>query len=488
MNSKITTEANQIVILFVEDEPNMLQLFNKVFSEKGYQVLTATNGIRALEVIMTTMPDLIISDIMMPEMDGITFFQEVKERYGDARPVFIFLTAKVDENDIINGLTIGADDYLTKPVSIRQLQLKVEAYSNRLQSHRAQISSGLIGSIKDQSIADIIQFLEISKHTGRLSVQLKGRTASMILRDGKILSAQFSPLEDSEAVYAMIALQEGTFRFEPLQDIDMVERIEASSYALILEGLKRIDEHGRDEMLKRVLESNVVSCPVSVNTDLEDDVTTEIHETKRLMRIVRQKTRRDPPEWMHRALLEIIATHCSEIESDQIDFSWIAADMFDPANNAPNTRLTLLFIADETNLNEFLETMTGITQGVSGRSDSFARIKFLIPDDLQIQMIGITSLQFLTHQSPDSVVAGKPLMIMHDANHFNEVLDLLGNTNADGFVVVCGGEDDRARQEISVLDIPGECISGRFTTWLSAILTLKKAFNAFAALSDRLKL
>ncbi|HPQ41656.1 MAG TPA: response regulator, partial [bacterium] len=89
-------------ILFVEDEPNMRNLVEKVFLEKGYNILTASNGIKAMELLINTTPDLIVSDIMMPEMDGIELFQAVKDRFGESRPVFMFLTAKSEEDDIIN--------------------------------------------------------------------------------------------------------------------------------------------------------------------------------------------------------------------------------------------------------------------------------------------------------------------------------------------------------------------------------------------------
>ncbi len=482
-------QSERIVILFVEDEPNMLQLFNKVFSEKGYQVLTASNGIRGLEAMMNTMPDLIVSDIMMPEMDGISFFKEVKERYGEARPVFIFLTAKVDENDIINGLTLGADDYLTKPVSIRQLQLKVEAFSNRLQSHRAMVSSGLIGSLKDQSIADIIQFLEISKHTGVLSVQMKGKTATMNLKDGKILSADFPPLTGSEAVYAMIALQDGTFRFEPKPDIDETERIEASSYALILEGLKRIDEIGRDQILQKVTDSPMAFIPEPDDLSMEDDITTEIHQTKRLMKVKPRSTPQPKPipEWMHRGLLEVIASHCSEIEPDQIDYSRLQSDRFETDMNSTDARLTLIMVADDTRLEELIGTMSGVSSQASRQEGSYARIRFTIPDDLNIQLIGIPTESFIAQSVLQNLAGENPLVILHAPEPFPAILEILDTIGMPGFVVVAGEDEERIRQETGTHEIVSEVITGRFSTWLSSLLTLKRIFIAFAGLADRVK-
>jgi len=489
MNQSQDRQSERIVILFVEDEPNMLQLFNKVFSEKGYQVLTASNGIRGLEAMMNTMPDLIVSDIMMPEMDGISFFKEVKERYGEARPVFIFLTAKVDENDIINGLTLGADDYLTKPVSIRQLQLKVEAFSNRLQSHRAQVSSGLIGSLKDQSIADIIQFLEISKHTGVLSVQMKGKAATMNLKDGKILSAEFPPLTGAEAIYAMIALQDGTFRFEPKPDIDATERIEASSYALILEGLKRIDEIGRDQILQKVTDTPMAFIPEPEDLSMEDDITTEIHQTKRLMKVKPRSTLQPKPipEWMHRGLLEVIASHCSEIEPDQIEFSRLMLDRFEQEMRTTDSRLTLIMVADDTRLEELVGTMSGVSSQAGKQESSYSRIRFTIPDDLNIQLIGIPAESLLSQSAIQNLAGDNPLVILHSPKQFSAILEKLNTIGTRAYVVVSSEDDENVRVEASTYDIMYEVVTGRFSTWLSSLLTMKKIFIAFAVLADRVK-
>ncbi|MBN1295556.1 response regulator [bacterium] len=241
-------------ILFVEDEPNMRNLVEKVFIEKGYHILTAPHGIAAMEILVNTTPDLIVSDIMMPEMNGIELFKAVQERFGDNRPVFMFLTAKNDEDDIVSGFSLGVEDYITKPVSIRQLAVKIEARIKQIQAQKKTLTTGLRGNLKDQGIADIIQFIELAEHTGRLSIEFRGHEGQIQFRDGQIVWADFSPLSGLDAVYTLIALDSGAFYFDHTENIVKNDRIKASNYALILEAMKRIDEQGRDRILEPVLD------------------------------------------------------------------------------------------------------------------------------------------------------------------------------------------------------------------------------------------
>jgi DNA-binding response OmpR family regulator len=115
-------------ILVVDDEKRILSLLDAYLEQQGFQVSTATNGKEALFVARHEKPDLIILDIMMPEMDGFEFMrQHRKER---ETPI-ILLTAKVEEDDKVIGLELGADDYVTKPFSPRELTSRVRAVLRR---------------------------------------------------------------------------------------------------------------------------------------------------------------------------------------------------------------------------------------------------------------------------------------------------------------------------------------------------------------------
>lgn len=118
------------LILVVDDEPRMIRFIRMNLELEGYQVTEARNGLQALEQVRQHLPDLIIMDVMMPEMDGFETLRLLREI--STVPV-ILLTVKSDEEDRIHGLELGADDYVTKPFSPRELVARVKAALRRLQ-------------------------------------------------------------------------------------------------------------------------------------------------------------------------------------------------------------------------------------------------------------------------------------------------------------------------------------------------------------------
>lgn len=108
-------------ILAVEDEPNIARLIQVTLERQGYQVETAANGRLALEKLQSNRPDLLVSDVMMPEMDGFELLKNVRMNASYADLPIIMLTAKTGDKDIMEGYTKGADMYLTKPFNPREL-------------------------------------------------------------------------------------------------------------------------------------------------------------------------------------------------------------------------------------------------------------------------------------------------------------------------------------------------------------------------------
>ena len=117
-------------ILVVDDEPEIVRFVRAYLEDAGYRVVTANNGQEALFVARHEKPDLVILDLMMPEMDGWDFIRRYRQERDT--PV-IMLTARVEETDQVLGLELGADDYVTKPFSPRALVARVRAVLRRAQ-------------------------------------------------------------------------------------------------------------------------------------------------------------------------------------------------------------------------------------------------------------------------------------------------------------------------------------------------------------------
>jgi two-component system KDP operon response regulator KdpE len=124
-------EEAKKLILVVDDEPRMIQFIRMNLELEGYRLTQASNGLEALNKTRDELPDLVILDVMMPELDGFETLKLLRE--VSSVPV-IMLTVKADEEDKVKGLSLGADDYVTKPFSPRELAQRVKAVLRRTEA------------------------------------------------------------------------------------------------------------------------------------------------------------------------------------------------------------------------------------------------------------------------------------------------------------------------------------------------------------------
>lgn len=125
-------------ILVADDDPNVHQSLNAYFRREGYQMLSAYDGTEAVDHVRKSRPDIVILDIMMPKMDGLMVCREIRK---ESNIPIIMLTAKGEEFDKLLGLELGADDYITKPFSPREVLARVKAVLRRMHEMREEDKS-----------------------------------------------------------------------------------------------------------------------------------------------------------------------------------------------------------------------------------------------------------------------------------------------------------------------------------------------------------
>jgi len=125
------TTNDLIKILLVDDEPDILEFMEYNLKKEGYHVLLAKNGLEALEIAKKEFPQLIILDIMMPEMDGIETCRRIRENKELEHVMIAFLTARNEEYSQLAGFDVGADDYISKPIKPRILTSRIKALLRR---------------------------------------------------------------------------------------------------------------------------------------------------------------------------------------------------------------------------------------------------------------------------------------------------------------------------------------------------------------------
>lgn len=126
-------------IVVVEDDATLLDTLEYNLEKQGYTVFTASHGLKALDLIREQQPDLIVLDVMLPGLDGLEICRVVRR---DMNVPILMLTAKSEELDKVVGLEVGADDYLTKPFSMRELLARVKAQLRRVRLMREEVAQG----------------------------------------------------------------------------------------------------------------------------------------------------------------------------------------------------------------------------------------------------------------------------------------------------------------------------------------------------------
>ena len=200
-------------VLVVDDDELVLALLEADLRQSGFAVLTAANGKEALAMVLREPVDIIVSDVTMPEMDGLEFCQLIRQSPEHVDIPFIFLTAHGGAGERIRGLRSGADEYIVKPVNAADLVARVEILYDRIQRKRSV--STLKGNLREVGVCEILQLFELSRKHGVLYVDAPTGKGELALADGSLVNAVWNELEGEDAAFQMVTLQEGEFRFLP---------------------------------------------------------------------------------------------------------------------------------------------------------------------------------------------------------------------------------------------------------------------------------
>ncbi len=235
-------------LLLVDQDPKSRRVLEVSLKKAGYVVTTATNGLDALEKVEAAPPDLIISDTRMEVMDGFEFCKRLKANPEWKDIPFIFLTSQKSLEDKIRGLELGVEDYLTKPIYIKEIITRVKMLlqrKDREDLEQRDTRTKFEGSLADMTVVDLIQTVEMGRKTGVMRIVSEdGYHGAIYFRDGQVIDAEMGRLQAEQAVYRMLTWSEGRFEVE-FRPIHRRPAITMTNQALLLEGMRRLDEWGR---------------------------------------------------------------------------------------------------------------------------------------------------------------------------------------------------------------------------------------------------
>ena len=159
-------------ILVVDDEEHIIEPIKYNLISTGYQVITCNNGIEAVNLAMDEKPNLVLLDLMIPGKDGYEVCKDIRSKHEIKNIPIIMLTAKSEELDKILGLELGADDYITKPFSVRELLARVKAVLRRM-------------NIKEES--NVITFGQLTANFDKREIKVKDKKVDLTLKEFELL-------------------------------------------------------------------------------------------------------------------------------------------------------------------------------------------------------------------------------------------------------------------------------------------------------------
>jgi CheY-like chemotaxis protein len=232
-------------LLLVDGDAKNLRVMEVSLKKAGFQVTTAVNGRDALEKVQISQPDLVLSDTRLAEVDGFELCRRLKADERFSGIPFVFLSSQKALEDKVRGLELGGEDYLTKPIYIREIVTRMKMILQKADERfeRRETKGGFSGNLADMGVVDLVQTFEVGRKTGMVNIEGE-HSGAIYFRDGRVVDAELGKLAGENAFYRVLNTFEGKFdvHFEPVERPD---RIEVSTQGLLLEGMRRLDEWGR---------------------------------------------------------------------------------------------------------------------------------------------------------------------------------------------------------------------------------------------------
>jgi len=228
-------------ILIVDKDVDYLR---ETLLSAGYKVQAVSDGDEALVEIEKHRPDLIISEIKLPKIDGWELCWIIRERTDLLDIPFIFLSANSSVSDEIFSLDLGADDVIHKPFVKNELLARIKSLISRV--NRVKHSSlstlyGVKGTLKDMNLSDVLQVLDMGNRTAAVHLAKGEKHGCIYVVNGRVSHARYGDLKGEEALFHLMTWDDGNFTVETGVSTNL-KSINLSTEMILLEGYKRMDE------------------------------------------------------------------------------------------------------------------------------------------------------------------------------------------------------------------------------------------------------
>ena len=238
-------------LLVVDADPRSLRVLEVSLRNAGYSVAGCPSVGKALEILHANKPDLILSDTTFSDLNGFEFVEQLRQNSEWSQIPFMFLSSDGSIESKIRGLELGVEDYLTKPIYIREVVARVGIELARqtragLAHKSSDARTRFSGLLSEMSVVDLLQTIDVSRKSGVLTLVSSDGQAGMISFDsGAVINATVEDLVGEDAVYRHLLWRDGTFDLE-FRRVSLSERtVHRTTQALLMEGMRRLDEWSR---------------------------------------------------------------------------------------------------------------------------------------------------------------------------------------------------------------------------------------------------
>ncbi len=238
-------------LLVVDADPRSLRVLEVSLRNAGYNVAGCPSVGKAFEILHANKPDLILSDTTFSDMNGFDFVEQLRQNNDWSDIPFMFLSSDGSIESKIRGLELGVQDYLTKPIYIREVIARVGIELARraragLALKSTDARTRFSGSLSEMSVVDLLQTIDVSRKSGVLTlIAADGQEGMISFESGAVINATVDDLRGEDAIYRQLLWREGSFDLE-FRRVSLSERtVHRTTQALLMEGMRRLDEWSR---------------------------------------------------------------------------------------------------------------------------------------------------------------------------------------------------------------------------------------------------
>ncbi len=256
-------------IVVIDGDPKNLQILRESLESASFQVTTVGNGEEAWTTIKTQKPDIIVSEVDLPGLDGFQLLEKLKSDPVSSAIPIVFLTNRRNLQDRIKSLRTGVKDYMIKPLHVKEVIARLQMILRRIETLRQEdtdTTRKLVGRLEENNVEKLVESYGLERRTGVLAVYDQyNRNGEIYFRDGCVVNARLANFRAEKAVYQMLPWDRGHY-IMTLKEVHIDDEITVSNLGLLLQGFKRLQERAK------LLEKLPAPETVLVKTSMFDQV------------------------------------------------------------------------------------------------------------------------------------------------------------------------------------------------------------------------